>query len=204
VALHLAKRGHLVTGIDRDAALVAALDRRAGELPAEAQVGDARDFELGREFALALAPMQLMQLFAGERERIACLSSVASHLRPGGMAALAIVEDVVGGVNGRAGGSFTAARATPDAREIDGWVYSSLPLETVVADEEIVVRRLRQTVSPNGELSDEVDEVRLCALSADTLEREAVAAGLRPIGRRAIPATDAHVGSTVVLLERGS
>ena len=65
----------------------------------------------------------------------------------------------------------------------------------------IVVRRLRQTVSPDGELSDEVDEIRLQVLSAETLEREAVEAGLAPVGRREIPATDAHVGSTVVLLE---
>ncbi len=86
---------------------------------------------------------------------------------------------------------------------MDGWVYSSLPLETVVADGEIVVRRLRQTVSPEGSLSDEVDEVRLRILSAEGLEREAREAGLRPAGRRAIPATDAHVGSTVVLFERG-
>jgi hypothetical protein len=87
-------------------------------------------------------------------------------------------------------------------REVDGWVYSSLPLEAIVGNEEIVVRRLRQTVSPDGKLSDKVDEVRLWMVSASELEREAEAAGLRPAGRRAVPPTDAHVGSTVVLLER--
>ena len=78
----------------------------------------------------------------------------------------------------------------PDVREVDGWVYSSLPLETVVGNGEIVVRRLRQTVSPEGELSEELDEIWLCALSAGALEREAEAAGLRLAGRRDVPPTD--------------
>lgn len=221
VGLHLARRGHLVSGVDRDAALVAAFNERAGELPAGAEVADARDLELGRELGLALAPMQLVQLFASRSERLACLSCVASHLRPGGRVAVAIVEDVIGGTNVPVGDSVAAtgggvpaprrepgaygvagAAVVPDAREADGWVYSSLPLETLVGDGEIVVRRLRQTVSPAGELSDEVDEVRLRVLDAAELEGEAKAAGLRPAGRRAIPTTDAHVGSTVVLLER--
>ncbi len=94
-----------------------------------------------------------------------------------------------------------AAPPLPDTREVDGWVYSSLPIEARVEDGEIRVRRLRQTVSPGGELSEEVDEVVLRELDASTLEAEAEAAGLRPAGRRAVPPTDAHVGSTVVLLE---
>jgi hypothetical protein len=44
---------------------------------------------------------------------------------------------------------------------------------------------------------------RLDVLDAAALEVEAVSRGLRPAGRREIPAGDAHVGSTVVLLERG-
>lgn len=196
VALHLARRGHRVLGLDLDASLVAAANERRGDLPATAAVGDAREFALNREFGLVLAPMQLLQLLAGPGERIACLAAAAAHLRPGGVAALAIVEDVLGGTNGGGGDVL------PDAREVDGWVYSSLPLETVVGDEEIVVRRLRQTVSPRGELSDDVDEIRLRVLSADAVEREGRSAGLRPAGRREIPPTDAHVGSTVVLLER--
>jgi SAM-dependent methyltransferase len=195
VGLHLARRGHSATGIDSDAALVVAFNERADELPASAEVADAREFELGRQFGLVLAPMQLVQLLASGDERIACLSCIASHLQPGGLAAVAIVEEMPHWAS-------SPSPLLPDVREADGWVYSSLPLETVVADEGIVVRRLRQTVSPGGELSDEVDEVRLRVLDAAMLEREAEAAGLRPAGRREIPPTDAHVGSTVVLLER--
>ena len=146
------------------------------------------------EFGLALAPMQLVQLLAGAEERVDCLRCVAAHLGPGGIAALAIVE--------RLPPLGWGALSSPMSREVDGWVYSSLPIETGVEADSIVIRRLRQAVSPEGEMSEEVDEVRLRRLSAETLEREAVEAGLVPVGRREIPATDAHVGSTAVLLER--
>ncbi len=197
VALHLARRGHRVLGLDLDTNLVAAANERGANLPLTAVVGDAREFELNREFGLVLAPMQLLQLFAGPGERIACLSSVASHLRPGGVVAAAIVEDVLEGASDEAGAVL------PDTREVNDWLYSSLPLETAVGAEEIVVRRRRTTVSPQGALVDELDQITLRVLSAGTLEREGDEAGLRPLRRRFIPATEAHVGSTVVLLEKG-
>jgi SAM-dependent methyltransferase len=187
VASHLLRRGHRVTGLDREPALLAAL----GD---DGFLGDARDFDLDGEFDLILAPMQLIQLFAGSDERLGCLLSVARHLAPGGLGAFAIVESMPSPVD--------APPPLPDTREADGWVYSSLPVETLVEDGTIRVRRLRQTVSPGGELSEELDEVVLQALDRAELEDEARRAGLRPASRRTIPATEAHVGSTVVLLER--
>ena len=86
-------------------------------------------------------------------------------------------------------------------REVDGWVYSSLPLDATVDAGEIVIRRLRQTISPAGELSEERNEIRLQTLSAQQLESEGAEAGLAPLRRRSIPPTDLHVGSSVVLLE---
>jgi SAM-dependent methyltransferase len=194
VGLHLARRGHQVTGLDADAVLLAAFDERGAGLPVDVELSDARRFDLGGGFGLVLAPMQLVQLFAGPDERVDCLRCIAIHLRPGGRAALAIVE--------RLPAPETGVAPLPDVREVDGWVYSSLPIDTGVDADSIVVRRLRQTVSPDGELSDEVDEIGLRRLSAEVLEREAVEAGLAPVGRRKIPATDAHVGSTVVVLEK--
>jgi SAM-dependent methyltransferase len=193
VALHLAKRGHSVTGLDLDAELVAAFSERSSG-PAHAVAGDARDFELEGDFGLVLGPMQLLQLFDGAEERIASMRCVAAHLAGDGLAAFAIVESMPEVAED--------AYPLPDTREVDGWVYSSLPLGASSDDGAIAVRRLRQTVSPEGELSEEFDEVRLLLLSADDLEAEAGAAGLRPAGRQAIDATDDHVGSTVVLLEK--
>jgi SAM-dependent methyltransferase len=194
VALHLARRGHATIGLDRDPELIAALAKRAEGLPLRAVVGDARHFELEDEIALALAPMQLAQLLADSEERVRCLRRTASHLRPGGRVVLSIVERLPAAAEG--------PPPLPDVREVDGWVYSSLPLDAVDIGAEIVIQRLRQTVSPDGELSEEENEIRIRTLSADELEREALAAGLRPLPRRQIPPTDLHVGSTVVVLEK--
>jgi SAM-dependent methyltransferase len=195
VGLHLARRGHRVTGLDCEEELLAALRERAVGLQLEGELGDAREFGLGRDFGVVLAPMQLLQLFAGSKERLECLRCLARHLKPGGIAGLAIVEEAaVGG----------AGVPLPDAREADGWLYLSLPIQTRDEDGLIVIRRLRQVLSPDGELSEELAEVRLQRLTAGTLEREAVEAGLLPTGRRQIPSTDAHIGSTAVLFKRRS
>jgi SAM-dependent methyltransferase len=184
VLSHLARRGHEVCGLDADAQLIEGL--------AGAELGDARGFDLRREFDLILAPMQLIQLLSGAEDRQSCLRCVAAHLAPSGVAAFAIVESMPEPVEG--------ASPLPDTREIDGWVYSSLPIDAQVESGSITVRRLRQTVSPRGQLEEEMHEVRLRALDAATLAAEAREAGLQLAGRRPIPATDDHVGSTVVLL----
>jgi SAM-dependent methyltransferase len=192
VALHLARRGHATVGLDLDPELVAALAERADGLPLRAVVGDAQRFELEQSAALALGPMQLMQLLPGSKERVECLGCIGSHLTPGGRVAMAIVEWLPRGPEG--------PPPLPDVREVDGWVYSSLPLDAVDIGEEIVIQRLRQTVSPDGELEEEENEIRIRTLAAAELEREGVEAGLVPLERRQIPPTDLHVGSTVVVL----
>ena len=197
VALDLSRQGHRVRGLDLDPELVAAFNARAGAtgLPAEATAGDARDFFLDDRFATVLAPMQLLQVLGGPAERVACLRCAAGHLAPGGRIAVAIVD----GLPEEAVGE--GPPPLPDAREVDGWLYSSLPLDAAVDSGSIVVRRLRQTVSPVGELTDELDEIPRRLLGVETVEAEARQAGLRPAGRREVPPTDTHVGSAVVLLE---
>jgi SAM-dependent methyltransferase len=194
VALDLAAHGHRVLGLDSDRELIAGLRERAGELEAEAEVADARGFTLGARFGLVLAPMQLLQLFDGPQERLAGLGAVRGHLLPGGTAAFAIVEEMPAETAG--------PPPSPDAAERGGWTFSSLPLAVDVGPEQIRVRRLRQALSPGGELSEETDEVRLARLDAATLEQEAALSGLAPCGRRRIEATSTHVGSTVVLVRR--
>ncbi len=44
--------------------------------------------------------------------------------------------------------------------------------------------------------------MRIQALFAAQLEREGIETDLAPLGRRRIPASDLHVGSTAVLLGR--
>lgn len=197
VVVHLARAtGELTIGLERDGDLVGEVWKRATGTNGDAEFGDVRGFELLEQFQVILAPMQLIQLLPERTDRICCLSCVADHLELTGCAAFAIVEEVPAPPAGE------VAPPIPDVREVDGWVYSSLPLPPEVRDGEIVLRRLRQTVAPDGALSEEADEVVLQALSAETLEQEAKEMGLTPLGRRQIPATEAHAGSTVVLLGR--
>lgn len=209
VALHLARRGYRVYGLDCDPALLRALAERAADslhtrvgqksdAPDGAGVepvhADAREFELAEEVALVLAPTHLLQLLPGPAERVECLRCIAAALRPGGLMAATILEAMPE--------PDGAPPPLPDVREVDGWVYSSLAIEAAVGPGEIIVRRLRQTVSPQGLLSEEPNEVRILTFAAAALEAEAAAAGLVPAGRREIAPTELHVGSTVVLLER--
>jgi SAM-dependent methyltransferase len=192
LSIHLARRGHRVIGLDYDEELIAAQRERAVGLPVTPLLADARGFELPEPVALALAPMQLLQMLANRAERLACLDSIAAQLLPGGRVAAAMVEGMPEPEEGEP--------LLPDVREVDGWVYSSLPLEAIVGPERIVVHRLRQKVSPAGELTDEPDSVTICTLTADELEAEAAGVGLVSIERLRIDPTDDHVGSTVVVL----
>jgi SAM-dependent methyltransferase len=194
VALHLARRGHRVIGLDRNPELLAVVESRGAGLPVGTLAADARSFALQSPVSLVLAPTHLLQLLADSAERAECLRCVAGSLQPGGLLAAAIIEAMPE--------PDGAPPPLPDVREVDGWVYSSLATEAAVGPGEIVVRRLRQKVSPAGALSEEPNEVRIATFTAERLESEAAPFGLVPAGRRPIPPTELHVGSLVVLLSR--
>jgi SAM-dependent methyltransferase len=200
VALPLGALKHRVTGIDTDAELVEELNRRAADhgLDVNGVVADARSFSLGRTFDLVLAPMQVTQLLRGRAERTAMLSRIRSHLRPGGTAALALLGPEE---------EWTAApedAPLPDMREENAWVYSSLPVAVRLVEDgaALLLERTRQTVSPSGEVHEEPWSIRLELVPPERLEEEARAVGLEPLPGEEIPATDDHIGSTVVLLRR--
>ena len=196
VALHLAREGHEVWAMDDEEDLVEALDDRAGGagLAVRTVVGDARDFDLERSFGLIAAPMQLVQLMRGEQERFAMLSAVRRHLEPGGLFAAAVMDPPLIWGDAEEG-------SLPDVREREGWVCSSLPLGVRPDGPELVIERLRQTVSPSGELTERRHETRLDVLEPERLEAEAVACGLVTVDRLPISATEEHVGSLVVVME---
>jgi SAM-dependent methyltransferase len=192
VVLHLAQRGHETIGLDADAELLEALREGPAGLPVRTLLADARDFSLDGEAALVLAPTHLLQLLPDTAARLRCLRRVAAALRPGGLLAAAIIEEMPE--------PDGAPPPLPDVREVDGWVYSSLAVEAAVGPGEILVRRLRQTVSPEGKLSEVENLVRLVTFTAAELEAEAASAGLVPVERREIAPTELHVGSLVVVL----
>jgi SAM-dependent methyltransferase len=200
VALHLARRGHGVHGLDTDASLLEALEERAAAagLDVPTERADIRTAPLPDEsYRLVIAPMQLIQLLDGPAGRSAALGNVAGALRPGGLAALALVEgseDATGEVG---------PGTVPDVRERDGWLHSSLPLDVVARDGSLEVRRLRQSVAPDGGMSEHEHTDRLDVIDVAALESEARRAGLEPAGRRDVSASDLHVASTIVLLRKG-
>jgi len=198
VTLHLAQRnGLLVIGLDHNRELVEAVWEKGHGTMGDAEYEDVRGFEaMATKFSLVIAPMQLIQLLADSQERIACLGCAVDSMLPAARAAFAIVEDMPVLPPG------TSAPPLPDVRQVEGWIYSSLPLEPIARPDSILLRRLRQTVDPDGNMSEELNEIELALLSAETLEEEGRAVGLRPTGRREIPSTEAHVGSTVVLFEK--
>jgi SAM-dependent methyltransferase len=197
VALELAAQGHVVTGLDSDAELLAELGHRARRhaLRVDTVCADVRTFSLPGRFALAIAPMQVIQLLGGPEGRRAALTRVREHLEPGGLAAIALADPF------EAVAPEDSLPPLPDVREEDGWVLSSQPLAVHPGDDGVTVERLRQLVSPAGELTEELYTVHLDAVSAEELEAEAGIAGLKTAGRREVEPTHDHVGSTVVLLE---
>jgi SAM-dependent methyltransferase len=196
VALRLAAAGHDVTGFDSEPALINALSSRARErgVRVRTAVGDARSFDLGRTFAVVIAPMQVAQLMGGVGGRAQMLRSVRRHLEPGGLFAAALADPFEGVED-------DPLPPLPDVREEEGWVFSSMPVRLILEDDATVIERLRQTVSPAGELTESAGVIRLDDVPPELLESEAEGLGFQVLPRRHIPETDRYVGSTVVMLE---
>lgn len=201
VALDLARRGHEVLALDAEEELLAALRARAAGLPVETVCADARDFALGRRFPLIIVPMQTAQILGGPGGRAALLRCAAAHLRPGGRLALAIADtlEAIGG-DPDAEPEEWERLPLPDIREIDGTVYASRPVAVVEEGPLVRIDRVREVVAADGTRREEPDVVRLDRLTADELEAQGRAAGLRVLDRRAIAPTEEYIGSAVVML----
>ncbi len=209
VALFLAQAGHRVTALDVDAGLLEALRERISGAGIDTVCADARTFELDRDdFDLCLMPMQTVQLLSGSEERVSFLERARAHLRPGGLLALAIVTAVE--PFDQAAGDFAP---TPETAHVDGTLYVSRPIRVRVLADGILIERERLIYSdgerPGAErrggrdlLAPQPvrDVIELQRLDAAQLEREASAVGLHPEPARTLPATDDHVGGTVVVL----
>jgi SAM-dependent methyltransferase len=198
VALDLAEQGHDVTAVDIDPDLLDELARRAAErgLDVECVVADARELDLQARFVLVLAPMQLLQIVGGPVERAAVLNRAAAALADGGRFATAIaaVDESLA--------PDDAWPPLPDLGEHEGWVYSSQPIDVRPEPGGVAVERLRQRVSPAGELLEQTHTQRLDSLSVEQLGGEAAEQGLTPVERHEIPATADHIGSMVVVCRR--
>jgi|tagenome__1003787_1003787.scaffolds.fasta_scaffold20822266_2 SAM-dependent methyltransferase len=197
VTLPLARRGHRVVALDRDADLLAALRDRAGDTPVETVAADAREFDLGEgRFALVLVPMQTLQLLGGHEGREAFLRCVHRCLKPGGVLAAALADALEGFDDEH------TEMPLPDMREIDGTVYHSQVIAVRAWPEATRIERIRQTVDLAGHRSSEGDIVTLDRVDAATVAEEAAELGFATLPARRIDQTDVYVGSEVVVLCR--
>ena len=202
VALDLAASGHEVVALDSDPALVEACGARgrAGGIDLETVCADARTFALERRFGLVLAPMQVVQLLGDAAGRDALLARVVDHLEPGGLFAPALADPFAG---------LPAADSLPplpDTGARDGWMLASTPFSVRELDEAegertVAIDRLRCATAPSGEPVEVAATIRLSVFPPGELGEAAVARGLRRLSDRAIPETEAYVGSTVLMLE---
>jgi SAM-dependent methyltransferase len=197
VAIDLARLGFEVTALDADPDLVHELAARARKrkLRVRTAAADARSFSLGHEYALAIAPMQVIQLMGGEAGRRAALACIRRHLKAGGLFAAALADPFEGIPEG------DVVPPLPDIRDVDGWVYASTPVAVRREHESAAIDRHRQSVSPTGDISEWVATIQLDLVTPDELEAEAADCGFRARTRGWIPETTEWTGSTVVMLE---
>jgi predicted O-methyltransferase YrrM len=200
VSLELAAGGRQLIAVERDSVVAAQLDTLAEErgLSISVVVADLEspaELRLPSRPDLAIGPLHLIQELDGAG-RPALLGRLAELMAPGATIALTVVDESTLLSSGTA-----ATQILPDMRELDGWVYSSEPLWVQVGDEALHVRRLRERVSPDGEMERTVHDDLLYRVSPDRLELEGKEAGLRRAGRRQISSGPDEADSAVVLLE---
>jgi SAM-dependent methyltransferase len=191
VSLDLARRGHAVTAVEIEPVLARALGERARGLDVRVVTADARELALGERFALVICAMQSVQLMGGAPGRRRLLERVREHLAPGGLAGISIVSRLQ---------TFEGELVVPDVGRVDGTTLVSRPIAVRSEPGCFVLERLRETIKAGRHSPAELDVVRIDRVSRRTLEREALAAGLRAREPRRIRATAEHAGSMVVML----
>jgi SAM-dependent methyltransferase len=194
VALDLARAGHAVTALDREAELLEALRARAraAGVHVETVVADAAGFAVNRRFGLVIVPMQTIQLLPA---RAGFLASARRALTPGGLLAVAItvaLEDF--------GELPDELLPHPDVGSAGGWRFASQPTAVRALPDATRIERVRRAVAPDGGVTEEDDAIELARLTVAQLEAEGRAAGFAPEPARHIDPTADHVGAEVVLL----
>ena len=196
VTLDLAAQGFDVVALDRDAALLAALEHRAGGLTLETLHADARDFESARRFSLILVPMQTLQLLDGRPGREAFLRCASAHLKPGGIVAAALADAM---------DCFDAEHSVPpppDFRDVAEVRYSSQLLAVVDEGGRAALCRRREITDPTRRRHAEDVVVHLDRVSVEQVTAEALPLGFVGEDPRYVPETEQYLGSTIVILRK--
>ncbi|MGD1051464.1 MAG: class I SAM-dependent methyltransferase [Solirubrobacteraceae bacterium] len=188
VALALARAGHSVLALERDAALAGELARRAEGLAVEVIRADACSFTLAAPVALAIVPMQTIHLFA---DRDAFLRCARGSLAPGGLLAVALLGEGV---------EPFELELEPDVVQIHALRYESTPTALRRDGGAVLLERRRTRIAAGGARFAAIDVTRLEPCDGATLAAQARAAGFEPLESIVIEPTVEHVGSEIVCL----
>lgn len=183
VTIPLAEAGHDVTALDLDDDLLAALrERHPGARTVRA---DAQAFDGLGPFGLILVPMQTLQLL---EDRDAFWRCARAALAPGGLLAVAVADELV---------AFDDPDhlPEPDVGDFGGVRYVSQPLAVRLEGTHAYIDRVRRV----GDGAPEPDVIVLARVDPAGLAAEARIHGLKAVPGERIPATDDHVGSSVVM-----
>ncbi len=182
VALHLARRGRRVIAVDREADFLAALRERAAGLP----VADAARPTCASSTSAARCRWRW-------RRCSSCSCSRTPPTAPAACAASPTTSSRAAASRRRSSRSARARRlAAAAARRARGRRLGLLEpaVEAAVGPGEIVIHRLRQTVSPAGELREEPNRVRIATFPAASSSRRPPPPGwCRCNGARSRPPT---------------
>lgn len=206
VTLTLARAsGRKVWAFEQDRSLAAELAARARGLPiavVRADASDYRAYPAKLQFALVIAPQQLVQL-VGARLR-PLLAAAVRHLCGGGLLALALCTDSDLRAAGIAQNSWHELPLAWRSMEVDGWRVAT----RVVA----VGRRGRELVIEREQRVERTDACqrgwrrylreRLSTLEAHELERLGRELGLQPARRIALPADAESAPATIVVMRK--
>jgi SAM-dependent methyltransferase len=188
VALPLARAGHAVVALERDATLAAELSRRAGTLPVEVRCADACEFTLALPVALAIVPMQTLHLL---ERRAAFFACARRALQPRGTLAIALLGDGV---------EPFELELEPDAVQLGAVRYESAPTALRRRDGVVALERRRSRIC-DGASQSSIDLTRLWECDRATLVAEAREFGFAALEHQRIAPTREHAGSEIVCLE---
>lgn len=111
VATALAADGHEVVGVDRSLPMLRLAEQKRAALPADAaarlsfDVADLATLDLGRDFALIVAPGRVFQFMLTSAAQREALKALRTHLRPSGRLVLDLFDPLLDRVVPRAEGT---------------------------------------------------------------------------------------------------
>jgi len=183
VTLDLARRGHAVTAVEFEPELADELRSRAGELPVDVICADITKEPWAGEYPLVIAPMQLIQVLGGERERVAMFRNARDLLSVHGNLVVAFVDTV-------AEVSFGASELRQEETLVlDQATYTSRAVSVQFSRRAIQIVRDRRARGPAGGERRSRCHQALQVLPQAQVIAEAARAGLQPVRVHDVPGT---------------